>query len=104
MLENRARPAQDCLASPLLDLMRTSNVNKIPLEQIEDALSVLCLRKALLAAPGGETDADDRQRRRSSSAASSNVILPAVPAIMVRSSAPRSTTRRTSPAKAGTPS
>ncbi|WP_247894350.1 hypothetical protein [Azospirillum sp. B510] len=37
MIENRTRPAQDCLASPLLDLMRTSNVNKIPLEQIEDA-------------------------------------------------------------------
>lgn len=62
MLANRARPAQDCLASPLLDLMRTSNVNKIPLEQVEDAHSVLHLRKALLAAPGEETDADGWQR------------------------------------------
>ncbi|WP_051242003.1 glycosyltransferase family A protein [Azohydromonas australica] len=48
MLANRRRDAQQTLESRLLALMHSSDVNKIPAEQIDDARTVLQLRQALL--------------------------------------------------------
>ncbi|MET0355891.1 MAG: glycosyltransferase family A protein, partial [Cellvibrio sp.] len=49
MLANRKQTPKQALSSRLLELMHSSNVNKIPEVQIEDAQKVLALRQQVLA-------------------------------------------------------
>ncbi|UXY14138.1 glycosyltransferase family 2 protein [Chitiniphilus purpureus] len=57
-LANRQQTPQAALNSRLLELMHTSNVNKIAPQQLADAQQVLALREALLARGDAGSDAD----------------------------------------------